>query len=136
MCQWVDSRLTSPADDSPEGLDWGAKSGMFWAGIVAILLTWTFFRLPECRGRTYGELDILFEQKVPARQFARTAVDQYEVDKRENANKNRNDAGDSDSVKDGKKPKGHSVELSHKEDVEQASGSSIPVPSPPKDGSL
>lgn len=34
-------------------------------------------RLPEPKGRTYGELDLLFEQKVPARAFSRTVVDQF-----------------------------------------------------------
>ena len=29
------------------------------------------------RGRTYGELDVLFERKVPARKFKSTVVDQF-----------------------------------------------------------
>lgn len=36
-----------------------------------------FFRLPEPRGRTYGELDMLFEQRVSARKFAETKVDPF-----------------------------------------------------------
>jgi len=36
-----------------------------------------YFRLPEPRGRTYGELDMLFEQKVSARKFAGTKVDPF-----------------------------------------------------------
>jgi SP family general alpha glucoside:H+ symporter-like MFS transporter len=38
---------------------------------------WVYFRLPEPRGRTYGELDMLFEQKVSARKFAGTKVDPF-----------------------------------------------------------
>ena len=38
---------------------------------------WAFFRLPEVKGRTYEELDILFQRKIPARQFAKTEVDAY-----------------------------------------------------------
>jgi SP family general alpha glucoside:H+ symporter-like MFS transporter len=38
---------------------------------------WVYFRLPEPRGRTYGELDMLFEQKVSARKFAKTKVDPF-----------------------------------------------------------
>jgi SP family general alpha glucoside:H+ symporter-like MFS transporter len=60
--------------------NWGAKSGFFWAGSCALFVTWMFFRLPEPKGRTYGELDILFERKVPARKFARTKVDPYRGD--------------------------------------------------------
>ena len=50
--------------------DWGAKAGFFWAGSIALCLIWVFFRLPEPRGRTYAELDLLFEQRVSARKFA------------------------------------------------------------------
>ncbi len=35
---------------------------------------WTYFRLPEPKNRTYGELDILFERGIPARKFAETDV--------------------------------------------------------------
>lgn len=57
--------------------NWGAKTGFFWAGACGLLLVWTYFRLPEPKDRTYGELDVLFEQKVPARKFAGTKVDQF-----------------------------------------------------------
>jgi len=51
--------------------------GFFWAGACFILCTWTYFRLPEAKGRTYGELDVLFEHKVSARKFHKTRVDQF-----------------------------------------------------------
>lgn len=38
---------------------------------------WIYFRLPEPKDRTYGELDVLFEQRVSARKFASTKVDPY-----------------------------------------------------------
>lgn len=57
--------------------NWGAKTGLFWAGLCLLILLWAFFRLPEPMGRTYGELDILFEKKVSARKFATTVVDQF-----------------------------------------------------------
>jgi SP family general alpha glucoside:H+ symporter-like MFS transporter len=60
--------------------NWGAKSGFFWAGSCALFVTWMYFRLPEPKDRTYGELDVLFERKVPARKFARTKVDPYRGD--------------------------------------------------------
>ena len=37
---------------------------------------WTIC-LPEPKGRSYGELDILFARKVPARKFKGTEVDPY-----------------------------------------------------------
>ncbi|KAI1281543.1 general alpha-glucoside permease [Xylaria sp. FL0933] len=60
---------------SPDEWNWGLKSGFFWAGINIIFTTYIFFRLPETKGRTYAELDILFENKVPARKFASTKIE-------------------------------------------------------------
>jgi SP family general alpha glucoside:H+ symporter-like MFS transporter len=60
-----------------EALNWGAKTGWFWAGICGLCLVWCYYRLPEPKGRTYGELDVLFEQRVRARDFSKTAVDQF-----------------------------------------------------------
>jgi SP family general alpha glucoside:H+ symporter-like MFS transporter len=55
--------------------NWGAYSGFFWAGFCFLCVVWIFFRLPEPKNRTYGELDILFENKVSARKFKFTNVD-------------------------------------------------------------
>lgn len=60
--------------------NWGAHSGFFWAGTCLLCVIWIFFRLPEPKGRTYGELDVLFERKVPARNFKSTEVDIFRSD--------------------------------------------------------
>lgn len=57
--------------------NWGAKTAFFWAGTCGCVVVWVFFRLPEPKGRTYVELDLLFEQRVSARKFASTHVDPY-----------------------------------------------------------
>jgi SP family general alpha glucoside:H+ symporter-like MFS transporter len=57
--------------------NWGAKTAFFWSGTCLCVVIWVYFRLPEPKGRTYGELDVLFEQKVSARKFASTQVDPY-----------------------------------------------------------
>lgn len=59
---------------NPTAWNWRGKAGFFWAGMCFLCLLWTYFRLPEPKGRTYGELDILFEKKVPARKFRTTDV--------------------------------------------------------------
>lgn len=38
---------------------------------------YTFFRVPEPRGRSFAELDMLFERKIDARKFANTQVDVF-----------------------------------------------------------
>lgn len=57
--------------------NWGARSAFFWAGCCFLCLVWIFFRLPEPKGRTYAELDILFAQGVSARKFKSTQVDLF-----------------------------------------------------------
>ena len=43
------------------------------------ILAWrTFLRLPECKGRTYEELNVMFHEKVPARKFAEWQGDAYD----------------------------------------------------------
>jgi SP family general alpha glucoside:H+ symporter-like MFS transporter len=41
-------------------------------------LVWAFVRVPETKGRTYAELDVLFEKGVRARNFASTPVEVIE----------------------------------------------------------
>ncbi|KFY34892.1 hypothetical protein V494_06384 [Pseudogymnoascus sp. VKM F-4513 (FW-928)] len=60
--------------------NWSGKVGFFWGCICLTVVVWSFFRLPEPKGRTYGELDVLFEKKVGARKFKGTAVDQFQGD--------------------------------------------------------
>lgn len=64
---------------NPGAWNWGAKTGFFWAGCASLCITWVFFRLPEPKGRTYGELDILFDRQVPARKFSSTVLEASEV---------------------------------------------------------
>ncbi|KAJ3938312.1 uncharacterized protein N0V96_011557 [Colletotrichum fioriniae] len=62
--------------------NWGARTALFWAGTCLLSSVWVYFRVPEPKGRTYAELDLLFEHKVSARKFAETKIDPYshEVD--------------------------------------------------------
>ncbi|KAF9891602.1 hypothetical protein FE257_003613 [Aspergillus nanangensis] len=58
--------------------NWGAATAWFWGGTCLCCLVWAYFRIPEPKGRTYEELDLLFERKVSARNFHKTVVDPYE----------------------------------------------------------
>lgn len=64
---------------NPNAWNWKAKAAFLWAGTSFLCFTWSYFRLPESKGRTYAELDLLFEQKVPARKFAKAKVDPFDV---------------------------------------------------------
>ncbi|WOO80240.1 Maltose permease MAL31 [Vanrija pseudolonga] len=63
---------------NPTAWNWRGKAGFFWGGSCFFILVWTYFRLPECKGRSYRELDILFERRVPARKFKETVVGEEE----------------------------------------------------------
>lgn len=50
------------------------KAAFVFAGTCFVSLLWTFFRLPEPKGLTFAELDLLFENKANARSFRRFRV--------------------------------------------------------------
>ncbi|RQM05142.1 hypothetical protein DH86_00003150 [Scytalidium sp. 3C] len=49
--------------------DWRGKAGYLFGAISLVCCVWCWLRIPETRRRTFEELDILFEKKVPSRQF-------------------------------------------------------------------
>jgi SP family general alpha glucoside:H+ symporter-like MFS transporter len=59
---------------NPTAWNWKGYAGFFWFVSCFLCLVWSYLRLPECKGRTFRELDILFEQKVSARKFESTEV--------------------------------------------------------------
>ncbi|RMZ02398.1 hypothetical protein D0860_07229 [Hortaea werneckii] len=68
------ANVLTPHMLNPDSWDWGAKAGFFWGGSCALCALWTYYRLPEPKRRTYAELDVLFQAKIPAREFASTDV--------------------------------------------------------------
>ncbi|KAL1861768.1 hypothetical protein VTK73DRAFT_6918 [Phialemonium thermophilum] len=60
---------------NPTGGNLGGKCGYVWAGtgFVCFVLAWIW--LPEMKGRSYREIDILFRRKVQARKWKKTVVD-------------------------------------------------------------
>ncbi|CAH0003828.1 unnamed protein product [Clonostachys byssicola] len=57
--------------------NWGAKAALFYAGTNILCNIWCWFRLPETKDRSFGEIDLLFDNRVPARRFKHTNVDQF-----------------------------------------------------------
>ena len=52
----------------------GGKCGYVWGGTALFCLIVAYFGLPEYKGRSYRELDILFARRVSARKFSSTQV--------------------------------------------------------------
>ncbi|KAJ7471671.1 MFS transporter [Mycena galericulata] len=82
---------------NPGAWNWGNYAGFFWGGICFLCVVYTYFRVPEPQGRSFAELDLLFEKGVSARKFASTRVDVFDdvrgekFDHDENENENDND---------------------------------------------
>jgi MFS transporter, SP family, general alpha glucoside:H+ symporter len=54
---------------NPDAADLGGKIGFIFGATAVGSLGWSYFRVPETKGKRYGELDLLFERGVPARKF-------------------------------------------------------------------
>lgn len=63
---------------NPSSWNWGNFAGFFWGGLCFLSIVYTYFRVPEPQGRSFAELDLLFERGVSARKFASTRVDVFE----------------------------------------------------------
>ncbi|KAE8151303.1 general substrate transporter [Aspergillus avenaceus] len=63
---------------NPGAWNWGNYAGFFWGGICFLCVIYSYFRVPEPRGRSFAELDVLFERGVSARKFATTQVDVFD----------------------------------------------------------
>lgn len=69
--------VLTPYMINPTAWNWGLFAGFFWAGFCFLCIIYTYFRIPEPTGRTFAELDLLFERGVSARQFSKTEVDVF-----------------------------------------------------------
>ncbi|KEF59110.1 MFS transporter, SP family, general alpha glucoside:H+ symporter [Exophiala aquamarina CBS 119918] len=69
------SNSVTPRMIAADAWNWGAKAGFFYAGTNLLCTIWCWFRLPETKDRTFGEIDLMFENHVPARKFKYTKVD-------------------------------------------------------------
>lgn len=76
----VVNNIMLPRMLNPSSWDWQGKTGFFFFGTTVFLIIWTFFRMPETKGRTYAELDILFKNRISARKFSKTNVDAFASD--------------------------------------------------------
>ena len=58
---------------------WNLKgyTAFFWAGTCLLTYVWAFFRLPETKGRSFDEVDVLFAKRLPAREFKGYQVDTF-----------------------------------------------------------
>lgn len=67
ICVLLVSYINPFVQNEPGNL--GAKVGFIYGSFSLIAIFWVFFVIPEMKGRSLEELDELFQNNVPARQF-------------------------------------------------------------------
>ncbi|KAH7369432.1 general substrate transporter [Plectosphaerella cucumerina] len=72
------ANFLNPPILNPGAWNLRGKGGFVWAGPCALSLLWTYFRLPETKGRVMSELDALFERGVSARKFASQEIEVFQ----------------------------------------------------------
>lgn len=60
---------------NPTAANLKGKTAFVWFGVSVLTIIWCAFRMPETKGITYAELDILFEKHTPAWRFKKARVD-------------------------------------------------------------
>ena len=74
----VISNVLQPYFMNPTEWNLRGYTGFIWGSTAFMVFAWGYFRLPETRGRTFEELDILFAEKVSARKFKSHQLDSYQ----------------------------------------------------------
>lgn len=67
----------APAMLNPGARNWKGKTAFLPAILSIFWLVWAFYRVPECKHRTFEEIDIMFERGVPAREFKKYECNLY-----------------------------------------------------------
>lgn len=61
--------VITPRMLNPTAWNWKGKSCYLFAGTTFLCLIWCYWRLPEPKGLTYMELDILFQKRAKTKKF-------------------------------------------------------------------
>ena len=65
---------------NPTAWNLRGKGGFVWCGFALLSVAWSYYRLPEPKGLSAGEMDVLFENRVPARKFKSVKADEFRSD--------------------------------------------------------
>ena len=65
--------ITIPYIINPDGANLRGKLGFFWAASATACWIWAYRKVPETSGKTFGELDWLFEHGVDVKHFSEHA---------------------------------------------------------------
>ncbi|CAH0040481.1 unnamed protein product [Clonostachys solani] len=71
------ANFLNPPILNPTAWNLRGKGGFIWASFCLLILVWSYFRLPETRGLTQAEIDLLFEEQVSTKDFGTTEVEPF-----------------------------------------------------------
>lgn len=74
----VISSVLEPYFMNPTEWNLRGYTGFIWGTTAFLTFVWAFFRLPETKGRTFEDLDIMFAKKLSARDFKGYEVREFE----------------------------------------------------------
>ncbi|KAH8705544.1 maltose permease MAL31 [Talaromyces proteolyticus] len=72
------SSVLQPYFMNPTAWNLKGYTGFFWGSTALLTFVWAFFRLPETKGRSYDELNMLFSNHIAARSFQNCEVSSFE----------------------------------------------------------
>jgi hypothetical protein len=62
---------------NPDEANLKGKVGFIFGGLALIATTWSWFFVPELKGRTFDEIDRMFQAKVPPRKMGSYPISPY-----------------------------------------------------------
>ncbi|KAF9886737.1 hypothetical protein FE257_011114 [Aspergillus nanangensis] len=92
--------FTTPYYINPTELNWGPKVGYLWFGSGLVVCVFVYLALPEVRGRTLEEIDEMFRNGVPTRDFKTYICVEHEEAKARGVARVLVDKPDSEHVED------------------------------------
>ncbi|EFQ31234.1 sugar porter family MFS transporter [Colletotrichum graminicola M1.001] len=60
---------------NPTGVNLGGRCGYVWGATGFVCFVVSYIWLPEMKGRSFREIDIMFKRRIPARQWKKTVID-------------------------------------------------------------
>lgn len=74
----IGANLINPPILNPTSWNLRGKGAFIWAGLCLLTLIWTYFRLPETKGLSSAEIDVLFEKRISARRFRKVEINVFQ----------------------------------------------------------
>ncbi|OLN97912.1 Alpha-glucosides permease MPH3-like protein 1 [Colletotrichum chlorophyti] len=70
----IQPKMLAPGDWNLKG-----KTAFFWSVLATLTFVWGYFRMFEPKGRTFGEMDVMFQKGISARKSAKYQLTSEEV---------------------------------------------------------